>query len=113
MDGVSAFVTGMWQVFTGLAAGVAGIIAMSVSLVLYFSVKPVRLFVPVLAVIGTILLFIAISVFGLTGFIGGSAGGIVIGIISLVLTALIIFYDIIVIRKFIVQKKNKPTEEQR
>ncbi len=112
MDGVSAFVNGLHWFINGLVAGISGFIVISVSLTLYFSLKPVRPAVPVTAVIGTILLFIAIPVFGLTGFIRGTAGGIVIGIISLVLTALIIFYDIIVIRKYIIQKKNKPTEEQ-
>lgn len=109
MNGVSAFVTGMWQVFTGLAAGVAGIIAISVSLVLFFSAKSVRLSVPLLAVLGTLLLLPA-------GLMCGAellASSIVTGIIFITLTVLIIFYDILVIRKFIKQKKNKPTEEQR
>lgn len=108
MDGVSAFVTGLWQVFTGLAAGIVGIIAMSVSLVLYFSVKPVRLSVPLLAVLGTLLLLPA-------GIMTGTellSFGIVTGIIFTILAALILFYDIIVIRKYIIQKKNKPTTEE-
>ena len=80
MDGVSAFVTGLWQFFTGLAAGIAGIIAMSVSLVLYFSEKHVRLSVPILAVLGTLLLLPAGLMFGtyLVSF------GIVTGIIGTV-----------------------------
>ncbi|MBP3858016.1 MAG: hypothetical protein IK990_20630 [Ruminiclostridium sp.] len=108
MDGVSAFVTGLWQFFTGLAAGIAGIIAMSVSLVLYFSEKHVRLSVPILAVLGTLLLLPAGLMFG-TYLV---SLGIVTGIIITVLTALIIFYDIIVIRKYIIQKKTKSMEEQ-
>ena len=113
MDGVTAFVNGLHWFINGLVAGIAGSIVLSVSLVLYFSCKSVKPAVPVTAVIGTLLLLIAVSVFGLSGFTGGTPGGIVIGIISLTLTVLIIFYDILVIAKYIRQKKNKPTEEQR
>lgn len=113
MDGVSAFVNGLHWFVNGLVSGIAGIIVMSVSLTLFFSYKPVRPAVPVTAVIGTILLMITISVFGLTGFVGGTVGGIVIGIISLILTVLIIFYDIKVITKFLKQKKNNSSEEQK
>ncbi len=109
MDGVSAFVTGMWQFFTGLAAGVAGIIAISVSLVLFFSEKRMRLSVPILAVLGTLLLLPVGLMFG-AAFLALS---VVTGIIVTVLTALIIFYDIIVIAKYINQKKNRSTEEQK
>lgn len=105
MDGVSAFVNGLHWFINGLVAGLAGVIVISVSLTLFFSNKSVKPAVPVTAVIGTILLLIAVSVFGLSGFTGGTVGGIVIGIVSLILTALIIFYDITVIKKYIRQKK--------
>ena len=109
MDGVSAFVTGMWKVFTGLAAGVAGIIAISVSLVLFFSEKRVRLSVPILAVLGTLLLLPAGLMFG-AAFLALS---VVTGIIFTALAALVVFYDILVIAKYINQKKNRSTEEQK
>lgn len=113
MDGVSAFVNGLHWFINGLVAGLTGVIVLCVSLTLYFSNKSVKPAVPVTAVTGTILFMIAVSVFGLSGFTGGNAGGIVIGIISLILTALIVFYDIKVIAKFLKQKKNKLTEEQK
>lgn len=107
MDGVSAFVNGLHWFINGLVAGIAGIIVLSVSLVLYFSCRLVKPIVPVTAVIGTLLLLIPISVFGLTGFIESTPGGIVIGIISLILTALIIFYDIKAVKKYTADKRSE------
>lgn len=112
MDGVSAFVNGLHWFINVLAAGFAGIIVMSVSAVLFFSHKPVRLAVPVLAVIGTILLLPAASAFVVSGFKEGTVRGIVTGVIFLILAALIVFYDITVIRKYLKQKKNTVPSEK-
>lgn len=104
MDGVSAFVHGLWTFIIGVSAGVAGVIVMSVSLTLFFSLKPVRRSVPILAVIGTLLLLPAIWILCI-GSLSGSAG-VFVGVILLATTILIVFYDIKVIKKYIADKRS-------
>ena len=103
MDGVSAFVNGLHWAINGLVLGIAGIIVMSVSVAIYFSFRPVKRAVPVLAVIGSVLLLPAIYIFSIGSLTSNI--GIFVGIIVFALTALILFYDITVIRKFIKLKK--------
>ena len=98
MDGVSAFVSGLHRAIFGLASAFIGITLMSVSVTLYFSYKPIKRSVTILAVIATVFLLPAV-------YILSKGGGIVVGIIALAVTALAIIYDITVIRKYLRQKK--------
>ncbi len=103
MDGVSAFVNGLHWAINGLILGIIGIIVMSVSVTLYFSLKQVRLPTLILAVIGTVTLLPAIYIYSVGSLT--SSIGVAVGIFSSAIILLILIYDVVVIRKFIKQKK--------
>ena len=109
MDGISAFVNGLHLAIMGLALGIIGIILMSVSVTFYFSLKQVRLSTLILTAAGTVSLLSAVCIYSKGS--PASSIGVVIGIFFSAIILLILFYDVMVIRKFIKQK-NKPTEEQ-
>lgn len=98
----------IWFVVIGLMT-LIGLCALLCSLTSFFSHKPNYREALIFAVITTVLLSPA-AVFGMS--VLASPGGLVTGIVSAVLSVILIVYDVLVIRKCIMQKKNKSTEEQ-
>lgn len=86
-----------------------GLCALLCSLTSFFSHKPDYREALIFAVITTVLPSPA-AVVGMIWLTDPDV--VVMGIISLVITVLLIVYDVFVIKKYINQKKNKSTEEQ-
>lgn len=110
---VSQFVIGI-AVFVFISS--LGIIAMALSVIFHFSKKPNASTAFILAVIGTVLLAPA-AVMAVMSFGDGimaliDSGALQQRMLWIVIPVLIVIYDIMVIQKYIQQKKNKPTEEQ-
>ncbi|MBQ3843262.1 MAG: hypothetical protein II820_11315 [Ruminiclostridium sp.] len=99
----------IWFIVIGLMT-LIGLCALICSLTSFFSHKPNYREALIFAAITTFLLSPA-AVFGVICLTLPDV--IVIGIISSALSVLLIVYDVFVIKKNIIQKKNKSTEEQK